>query len=742
VTMPSAIAQVLSGDRRWHVEQGDCLDVLRSLPDACIDALVTDPPAGIGFMGKTWDHDKGGRDVWVAWLGARMREAYRVLKPGAHGLVWALPRTSHWTAYALEDAGFEIVDRKSHVFGSGFPKSVDVAKAIDKMRDDDVRPVCRFLRAAMEACGIGSSLIAERFGFHSRMVDHWAARDTDSQPTCPTLEQWEQLREVLGFGPEMDAEVARLNARKGEPGDAWRDAKIVGEHDGNLPGLGGERFDARDNLIREPSEDAKRWAGWGTALKPAVEDWWLIRKPRKGTIARNVLEHGTGALNIDGCRVPHASAADLEQHAAGVAAIKARGGSMDNSWKNSSDLSGASDVTTAGRWPANCLLSHSSGCERVGTKKVKAAPSWNDNRSPSLFTGDATSTVHHADGDGFETVDDWECVDGCPVKELDGQSGTSKSPPVGSTCGGQSLGYGGTNRAPIELSNGHGDEGGASRFFKTFHGSTSTWPGDISTNATGAGIESGDSLEAAESCSSSKAGGSGNKRKDLSLKATRSTTRTTTTPTTLLEISNVSQKSGTTTTTNDFESTTESSTDSKRGAAADAESSSRSTASTSDALERITATARPAQSNTSDCGDSAIDLLRDRAPFFYTAKASRSDREKGLEHLSRRTGGEATGRKDGTDGLKSPRAGAGRNGGRANDHPTVKSDDLMRYLCRLITPRNGIVLDIFTGSGSTGKAALAEGFRFIGVEIDSHYCDIAIARIIGDAPLLNSMGAR
>lgn len=111
---------------------GDCVEQLRNMNSNTIDALVTDPPAGISFMGKAWDGDRGGRKEWVAWLESVMRECLRVLKPGGHGLVWAIPRTSHWTATALEDAGFEIRDVVTHLFGSGFPKSMNLGKAIDR----------------------------------------------------------------------------------------------------------------------------------------------------------------------------------------------------------------------------------------------------------------------------------------------------------------------------------------------------------------------------------------------------------------------------------------------------------------------------------------------------------------------------------------------------------------------------------------------------------------------------------
>ena len=107
----------------WWIECGDSASLLKLVPDGSVDALVTDPPAGIAFMGAEWDKDKGGRREWIAWLAGILTECRRVMKPGAYGWVWALPRTSHWTSTACEDAGFSVRDVMTHVFGTGFPKS-------------------------------------------------------------------------------------------------------------------------------------------------------------------------------------------------------------------------------------------------------------------------------------------------------------------------------------------------------------------------------------------------------------------------------------------------------------------------------------------------------------------------------------------------------------------------------------------------------------------------------------------
>ena len=115
-------ADVLAGRARWCVVEGDCADVLRALPDGGVDALVSDPPSGIAFMGAEWDRDKGGRLQWVAWLTGILSDARRATRDGGRAIVWSLPRTSHWTGCAVEDAGWLIETTIAHLFGTGWPK--------------------------------------------------------------------------------------------------------------------------------------------------------------------------------------------------------------------------------------------------------------------------------------------------------------------------------------------------------------------------------------------------------------------------------------------------------------------------------------------------------------------------------------------------------------------------------------------------------------------------------------------
>jgi DNA modification methylase len=162
---------------------GDCLEELKKLDTDSLDSLVTDPPAGISFMGKEWDEDKGGRKQWINWMTQVMQECMRVMKPGAHGLVWAIPRTSHWTATALEDAGFEVRDVVTHIFGSGFPKSMDISKAIDKAAGAEREVIGKSNRHTSRAFGSGEG-DADYGTFKGGVPDITA-------PSTPEAKQWQ-----------------------------------------------------------------------------------------------------------------------------------------------------------------------------------------------------------------------------------------------------------------------------------------------------------------------------------------------------------------------------------------------------------------------------------------------------------------------------------------------------------------------------------------------------------------------
>ncbi len=288
----------------WH---GDCLDVLRTLPDNSVDSVVTDPPAGITFMGKGWDDDKGGREEWVRWFAEVMREALRVTKPGGHAFVWALPRTSHWTACGLEDAGWKIRDCVVHLFGTGFPKSRDVAKAIDKERkEDDVptRAVAAYLRAGLKASVLTQRQAEELLGLRANSLCNFIQPNRRSF-RVPRWELWQQMKAVLDLGGDMDEEVRRLDGRKRQPGEAWQTAELTGFHRGAMNNWKSDGTTGTvDREQKAPNSDvAQQWQGWGTALKPASEHWWLARKPVSSTVACNLAQWGTGAINIDAGRV-------------------------------------------------------------------------------------------------------------------------------------------------------------------------------------------------------------------------------------------------------------------------------------------------------------------------------------------------------------------------------------------------------------------------------------------------------
>lgn len=258
--MTSDYEVALSNDR-LVVCHGEALSIIQSLPDDSIDAVITDPPYSLSFMGKDWDSMHPDPLIW--------KECQRVLKPGGYLLSFGGTRTWHRLACDIEDAGFEIRDSVAWLYGSGFPKSMDVSKAIDK--------------AAI---------------------------------TAPA------------------------------------------------------------------TDEARQWEGWGTALKPAFEPIIVARKPFKGTVAANVLEHGTGALNIDACRVKHRNEADLAESTAKNRHADFGSGPRDNHVFGADERTRASQGNydgSAGRWPTNVVMDDSQ------------AQSLDSQTKPTKSTGGKTS---------------------------------------------------------------------------------------------------------------------------------------------------------------------------------------------------------------------------------------------------------------------------------------------------------------------------------------------------------------
>ena len=318
-----------------RVLHGDCIELMRTLPDNSVDAVVTDPPYGLSFMGKKWDYDVPSVEVWA--------ECLRVLKPGGHLLAFAGTRTQHRMAARIEDAGFEIRDMIAWVYGSGFPKSLDVSKAIDKVNGEAGR--LHKFTAWMRTTGLTGKQINDATG--TFMGSHYLTEK--SQPAIPTPELWIKLRPLCGDVPAwVDELVERIAAEREVVGRSQNGiAGGTGKHAGQDAAYG---FAGEYAITAPATAAARQWQGWGTALKPALEPITVARKPLEGTVAENVLAHGTGALNIDGCRV----GTDVRYNA--PAGNKAGGNSLNMSAVGMPQ--DAEGTTVAGRWPANLILSY------------------------------------------------------------------------------------------------------------------------------------------------------------------------------------------------------------------------------------------------------------------------------------------------------------------------------------------------------------------------------------------------
>ena len=419
---------------------GDCLEVLKQLEDNSIDSIVTDPPYGLSFMGKKWDYDVPSTEIWA--------ECLRVLKPGGHLLSFAGSRTYHRMAVRIEDAGFEIRDQIMWIYGSGFPKSHNIGKNIEKIK-------------------VGGKKNLKQIGTR-----------------------------------------VGIKVETGTSGFSYSKEYVAGKS------MGGRQISG-EIPIYEITND---YEGWGTALKPAHEPIVMARKPFKGNVAQNVLEWGTGAINIEESRIGMSDTDPNHRH----------NPSQGNNGKNSIFGVGGhnGNLKIEGRFPANVIFDEEAG------------------------------------------------------KILDKQSGIT--------------------------SQGHWSKGNTKGFNK-FGGGESIYQG-------------------------------------------------------------VGPK------------------DNEKGGA---------------------------------------------SRFFYCPKSSKKERNEGLQGFETKQtvgGGGGIGNYKNDVNSASGKFGSEKAPSQ-NNHPTVKPTDLMLYLIRLVTPKGAVTLDPFMGSGSSGKAAIRGGFKFIGIEREADYLEIAKARI-------------
>ena len=390
--------------------QGDCLEVMKTLPDNSVDSIVTDPPYELGFMGKKWDNTGIANNISM-W-----KEAFRVLKPGGHLLSFGGTRTYHRMACAIEDAGFEIRDQIQWLYGSGFPKSLNIGKAIDKKAEENTE----IIKAKQE---LGKWLREKRGKRKQNEISKYFPSKTGGLTGCvanwelgfniPTWDIWTKLKGILELDDRFDYLI------EGRPNNFIEaEREVIGKNNYTIPkeiyNIGKEKSGERDeSLITAPATpEAKEWEGWGTALKPANEPIVLARKPlSEKNVALNVLKWGTGGINIDGCRVAFKDNKDknkVNNPVDGKIGYKHHSGAITG-MINRMDVG-----NPQGRFPANIILDEEAG---------------------DLL--DQQSGVSKSNG-------------GSGVKSM-GALGDSK--------------YGNYNKKLGENAGGLGDKGGASRFF-------------------------------------------------------------------------------------------------------------------------------------------------------------------------------------------------------------------------------------------------------------------------------------
>ena len=355
------------------VLQGNCLDVMKTLPDNSIDSIITDPPYGLskqpdiveimshwvkgeyispkatgGFLGLLWDSFVPAPDIW--------KECFRVLKPGGTALVFAGSRTQDLMSVSLRFGGFQIKDTFMWLFGSGYPKGKSLSKAIDKKykKNNEVmlsKKLCgEWLRESRKELKLTVIDVSKHFpsktGGRTGCVTNW------EKGKIPTWKHYAKLKDILKLDDRFDYLI------KGRPKD-WvaAEREVVGVNPNQRPNTskdsykmnGGKEF----NITLSKTEEALKWDGWiNHGIKPAYEAIIVAVKPNEGTYVDNALKWGVSGFWVEGCRIP------LQQEDTGqLRTLKQTEKSEKNGWgMNQNSTREAQVIQPTGRFPANVIF--------------------------------------------------------------------------------------------------------------------------------------------------------------------------------------------------------------------------------------------------------------------------------------------------------------------------------------------------------------------------------------------------
>jgi len=320
----------------------DCIEGMKLLDDNSVDSIVTDPPYELGFMGKKWDNTGIAYNIEV-W-----KEALRVLKPGGYLLSFGGTRTYHRMACAIEDAGFEIRDQIQWIYGSGFPKSLDISKSLEKRRC--TIDIGKWILERMKILNLDKKEIAKYCNVTPRQIDHWIGINTPC-PQNPKQDKYLLLEEILQDKPIWREQFIEKH------GDKSND-KIHSRSGGNdFAKIVGSKSNKKiEEIYKLETQEAQQWEGWGTALKPAHEPIVVARKPlSEKTVAENVLKYSTGGINIDECRIYR----DINDKSGWSISGSKESENMAMSGKNYTRP--PKEDNTKGRFPANVIFDEEAG---------------------------------------------------------------------------------------------------------------------------------------------------------------------------------------------------------------------------------------------------------------------------------------------------------------------------------------------------------------------------------------------